>query len=275
MLGDHLEFSAARLTETARPFTGVGDGNPDVMMEQETIRVALATDSFLLGDGLAAIISGIPDITVVGRARTQEDLSQLVESLAPDAVIYGIRTSVITTKATVAFARHLRDRHPDMAFVVISDQANGFALEMLRGGSSRIAYLLDEHLPSVDTLVNSLRAVREGETVLDPAIVDSLVGGGNDPLLVSLTAREAEILEQMAYGLSNSAIASELNVSVKAVEKGITSIFVKLGPFESKLVDRRVSASLTYLRAQADPFDKLRPDDRPQAEGLPRIVERT
>jgi DNA-binding NarL/FixJ family response regulator len=234
-----------------------------VTIEQDSIRVVLATDSFLLGDGLAAIISGIPDISVVGRARAHEDLGELVETLVPDAVIYGIRTSVITTKATVAFARHLRDRHPDMAFVVISDKANGFALEMLRGGASRIAYLLDEHLPSVDTLVTSLRAVREGETVLDPTIVDSLVGQGSGALLASLTPRDSEVLEQMAYGLSNTAIAAELNISVKAVEKGITAIFAKLGPFEPGMVDRRVSASLAYLRAQADPFGRTPPGDGP------------
>ncbi len=115
----------------------------------DPIRVVLATDSFLLGDGLASILAGVDDIDIVGRARDHYHLLRLVDELHPDAIVYGIRTSVISTMPTISVARHLRGEYPDMGFVVISDRANGFATELLRGGASRVAYLLDHQLPSV------------------------------------------------------------------------------------------------------------------------------
>lgn len=224
----------------------------------DPIRVVLATDSFLLGDGLASILAGVDDIDIVGRARDHYHLLRLVDELHPDAIVYGIRTSVISTMPTISVARHLRGEYPDMGFVVISDRANGFATELLRGGASRVAYLLDHQLPSVDAVLAALRAVQLGESVLDPSIVDSLIDRAEGRPVDELTRRESDVLEQMAHGLSNRAIATELSLSVKAIEKGITSIFLKLGPFDPEQVDRRVSACLCYLRAQADPFGQFR-----------------
>jgi DNA-binding NarL/FixJ family response regulator len=219
--------------------------------------VVLATDSFLLGDGLAAILDAVPDVTIVGRAKDHLRLARMVAELQPDAVIYGIRTSVSTTMATIAVARHLRIEYPKMGFVVISDRANGFAIELLRGGASRVAYLLDQDLPSIDTVLLSLRAALTGESVLDPSIVESLVTHSESRPIDDLTPREHDVLEQMASGLSNTAIASELSLSVKSIEKGVTAIFSKLGPFDPRLADRRVSACLQYLRAQSDPFSQF------------------
>jgi DNA-binding NarL/FixJ family response regulator len=141
-----------------------------------------------------------------------------------------------------------------MGFVVISDRANGFATELLRGGASRVAYLLDQHLPSIEVVIASLRAVQLGESVLDPTIVESLISRTGDRPVDQLTPRESDVLEQMAHGMSNAAIASELHLSIKSIEKGVTAIFLKLGPFDPKMVDRRVSACLEYLRSQTDPF---------------------
>jgi len=221
-------------------------------------RVLLATDSFLLGDGLASILADVPDIDIVGRARDHCHLLRLAGELVPDAVIYGIRTSVVSTMPTISAARHLRRQYPEMGFVVISDRADGFATELLRGGASRVAYLLDHQLPSVDAVLVALRAVRLGESMLDPSIVESLVDHAGGKRADELTRRETEVLEHMSQGLSNRAIASELCVSVKAIEKGITAIFHKLGPFDRELVDRRVSVCLSYLRAEADPFGQRR-----------------
>jgi len=218
------------------------------------ITVVLATDSFLLGDGLAAILEDVPDITIVGRANDHLRLARVVDSLRPDAVIYGIRTSVTTTMATISVARHLRTEYPKMGFVVISDRANGFAIELLRGGASRVAYLLDQGLPTIDTVLASLRAVLVGGSVLDPSIVESLVVHSERRPIDGLSRREHDVLEQMASGLSNTAIAAELHLSVKSIEKGVTAIFSKLGPFDPHLTDRRVSACLQYLRARSDPF---------------------
>jgi len=222
--------------------------------DQGPITVVLATDSLLIGDGLAALLTDVPDIEVVGRARDLDELLGLVAHLAPEAVIVSIRTPAITTMDTIIAARHLREEYPHMGIVVISDRGNGFALELLRGGASRIAYLLDEQLPDMDTVLGALREVRAGQTVLDPGIVDALMRRRQGAAIDDLSVRELDVLEQMAHGLSNKAIAAELHVSVKSVEKHVTIIFRKLGLDGQGLIDRRVTAVLTYLRSQTGVF---------------------
>jgi DNA-binding NarL/FixJ family response regulator len=242
--------------------------------EDPPIRVLLASDSFLVGDGLAALMADVPDIEVVGRARDHTQLLGLTAELEPDAVIISIRTPLISTMETIDIARHLRADHRDMGIVVISERANGFALELLRGGASRIAFLLDEQLPDTAAVIGALRALREGQSVLDPSIVDSLVQRGNSDALEGLTPREVDVLEQIAHGLSNRAVASELNVSMKAVEKYVTIIFRKLGLSDHSMVDRRVIAALTFLRTQANPFNPLLdPSNRDPHVAAPHDVD--
>jgi DNA-binding NarL/FixJ family response regulator len=221
--------------------------------EQGPITVVLATDSFLIGDGLAALLANVADVEVVGRARDHDELLDLVKELSPEAVIISIRSSVVTTMATIEAASRLRADHAELGIVVISDRGNGFALELLRGGASRIAYLLDERLPSMGAVLGALREIRAGQTVLDPSIVDALVHRREAIAIDDLTIREIDVLEQMAHGQTNRGIAAELNISVKAVEKYVTSIFRKLALADHGLVDRRVTAVLTYLRAQSSP----------------------
>jgi DNA-binding NarL/FixJ family response regulator len=214
------------------------------------VTVVLATDSFLIGDGLAALLSDVPDVKIVGRVRSHDDLSAMVEELAPDAVIISIRTPVVTTMATVEAARRLHADHAALGIVVISDRGNGFALELLRDGASRIAYLLDERVPGIDTVLGALHDVRAGQTVLDPSIVDALVTRRDGIAIDNLTLREVDVLEQIAHGLSNRGIAATFSISVKAVEKYVTVIFRKLELNDQVHVDRRVTAALTFLRAQ-------------------------
>ena len=221
--------------------------------EHAPIRVLLASDSFLVGDGLAALMADVPDIEVVGRARDHIHLLDLTAELEPDAVIISIRTPVISTMETIDIARRLRSEHRNMGIVVISERANGFALELLRGGASRIAFLLDEQLPDTGAVIGALRALREGQSVLDPTIVDLLVQRGTKDDLNGLTRREVDVLEQIAHGLSNRAVASELNVSMKAVEKYVTIIFRKLGLSDHSMVDRRVIAASAGPRPGSRP----------------------
>lgn len=222
--------------------------------DQAPVKVVLATDSFLIGDGLVSLFADATSVEVVGRARDHNDMLRQVAALGPEAVIISIRTAVITTMATIAIARRLRVEYPEMGIVVISDRVDGFALELLRGGASRTAYLIDERLPNVDTVLDCLRQVRAGQSVLDPGIVDSLVLRRNHFAIDDLTIREAEVLEQMAHGLSNTAIAKALCVSVKAIEKCVTTIYRKLNLTDQNLVDRRVAAAIIFLRAQTIPF---------------------
>jgi DNA-binding NarL/FixJ family response regulator len=217
----------------------------------------LATDSFLIGDGLTSLFTAVADIEVVGRARHHDELLTQAALLVPDVVIIGIRTPVVSTMATIVAARRLRAEHPDIGILVISDRGTGFAIELLRGGASKIAFLLDERLPNLETLLGALRSLWSGQSVLDPSIVDSLVQRGNGLAVEGLTLREVDVLEQMAHGLSNRAVATELHVSIKAVEKYITIIFKKLGLVDQSFVDRRVIAALTFLRSQENPFAQL------------------
>lgn len=223
------------------------------------ITVVLATDNFLIGDGLAALLAGRPEVEVVGRARDHDELVGLVEEVEPEAVLVTIRTPAVTTMAIIKTARRLRAEHPGLGIVVISDRGNGFALELLRGGASRVAYLLDEHLAGLDSVIGALREVRDGQTVLDPSVVDSLVERRDGIVIDDLTVRELDVLEQIAHGLSNAAIAAALYVSIKSVEKNVTTIFRKLGLTDPSLVDRRVTAGLIYTRAQTSAFSRHLP----------------
>jgi DNA-binding NarL/FixJ family response regulator len=233
-----------------------------VTSEQDQITVVLASDSFLIGDGLAAMISGVSDMEVIGRAHNLDELQRLVAECTPNAVIICVRSYVVTTTATVAAARRLRDTYPEMGIVVISDRTDDFALELLRGGSAGIAFLLDERLPNIGAVIGALRGVRTGHTVLEPSTVDYLIRRGDALGLEELTPREVDVLEKMAHGLSNRAIAEELHISVKSIEKGVTAIFLKLGPFDHSS-DRRVSAALVFLRSQTDPFGAIVDPDVP------------
>jgi DNA-binding NarL/FixJ family response regulator len=221
---------------------------------EDSTSVVLATDSFLIGEGLEAILADLPDITVVGRVRRMDQLIESVDELGPDAVLICVRAQVVTTTAIVAASRHLRLTYPTLGIVVISDRVNGFALELLRGGPTGIAFLLDEELPDVDTVVHALRGSQMGATLVDPSVVSSLIRRGDAAGIDELTPREVDIVQQMAHGMSNRGIADELHISVKSIEKGVTAIFLKLGPFNQGFSDRRVSSALVYLRGQVDPF---------------------
>ncbi len=224
----------------------------------QPMTVVLATDSFLIGDGLASLLAGVDDVSVIGRVRSDEELVEAVRELKPDALLISIRTPVVASMATVMAARSLREAHPEMGIVVISDRANGFALELLRGGAAKMAYLLDERLPSMDAVLGALREVRTGQSVLDPNIVDALISRRDAPAIDDLTPRETDVLEQIALGRSNRGIADELHLSVKAIEKHVTAIFRKLALPEQNGLDRRVSAALTFLRAQDGPLGRTR-----------------
>ncbi len=221
------------------------------------ITLVLATDSPLMGDGLAALLAATPDVKVLGRARNLVELLDLVAKHHPEAVVFSIRTQVSDRMATIETARKLRADHPELGIVVISDRGNGFALELLRGGASRVAYLLDGELPSIASVLSALRDVRSGQTVLDPTIVDALVRRRDGYAIDDLTVREMDVLEQLAHGLSNRAMAADLHVSVKSIENNVSVIFRKLGLDDPTVIDRRVTAGLIYQRAQTTAFPPL------------------
>ncbi len=221
----------------------IGDHSSDA-----PIPVLVATDSLLIGDGLASLLDDVAGIEVVGRVRDHFELIRLTTELRPQAVIISVRSPSST--ATVEAARHLRSEFPEIGLVLISDCGNGFALELLRDGASRIAYLLDDRLPTIDSVVDAVREVTAGQSVLDPTIVDFLVDSSKHAGIDDLTYRQVDVLELMAEGLSNRAIADRLFISVKSIEKCVTAIFRNLDVADLSAVDRRVTATLSYQRAR-------------------------
>ena len=191
----------------------------------------------------------------MGTANDLPGLLALVEEVEPDVVVTDIRMPPTGTDEGVQAAAHLRRHRPDIGVVVLSQYANPeYALALLSDGSARRAYLLKESVAGVDELVRAIQTVADGGSVVDPAVVDSLVGASaprRPSDLDRLTSREMETLAEMAQGKNNAAIAASLFLSERAVEKHTNAIFSKLGLTEEEDVNRRVKAVLIYLGGQA------------------------
>ena len=220
-----------------------------------TVRVVLAEDNVLLRQGVEKLIAHEDGLELVGTANDLPGLLALVQSAEPDVVVTDIRMPPTGTDEGVQAAAHLREHSPGVGVVVLSQYANPeYALALLADGSARRAYLLKESIAGVDELVRAIHTVAEGGSVVDPAVVDSLVGASaprRPSDLDRLTARELETLAEMAQGKNNAAIATSLFLSERAVEKHTNSIFSKLGLTEEEDVNRRVKAVLIYLGGQA------------------------
>jgi DNA-binding NarL/FixJ family response regulator len=215
------------------------------------IRVVLGEDNALLRQGLVRLLSGQPDIELVGTAADLPGLLELVESQGPDVVVSDIRMPPTGTDEGIQLASRLRAERPEVGVVVLSQHAEAaYALALLEGGSAGRGYLLKERVSDVGELTAAVRAVAAGGSVIDPTVVEQLVAVNRTrpaSRLDALTPRELEVLAQMARGGSNAAIAAELVLSERAVEKHINSILGKLGLSEERDLNRRVSAVLVYL----------------------------
>ncbi len=219
------------------------------------IRVVLAEDNALLRQGVERLITHQDGLELVGTANDLPDLLALVDEVLPDVVVTDIRMPPTGTDEGIKAAAHLREHRPDVGVVVLSQYANPeYALALLADGSSRRAYLLKETIAGVDELVRAIETVAEGGSVIDPAVVESLVEASaprRPSDLDRLTAREMETLAVMAQGKNNAAIATTLFLSERAVEKHTNAIFSKLGLTEEEDVNRRVKAVLIYLGGTA------------------------
>jgi DNA-binding NarL/FixJ family response regulator len=221
-----------------------------------TIRVALAEDNVLLREGISRLVSANDDFELVGVAADLPQLLKVVSEQAPDVVITDIRMPPTGTDEGIQAAAWIREHHPKAGVVVLSQYtAPAYAVALLEHGSAGRAYLLKEQVASVDELARAIRTVAQGGSVIDPRVVDELVKARSQrhmSPLSSLTARESEILAEMAQGKSNAAIAATLSITERAVEKHTNSIFAKLGLSEEKDVNRRVKAVLLFLSEPAE-----------------------
>ena len=220
-----------------------------------TVRVVLAEDNVLLREGISRLIAANSDFELAGVAADLPELLALVAEQAPDVVVTDIRMPPTGTDEGIQAASWLRQHYPRTGVVVLSQYvAPKYAVALLEHGSAGRAYLLKERVASVDELARAIRTVADGGSVIDHTVVDELVkarSAEHSSGMTQLTARESQILAEMAQGKSNSAIAAALFVTERAVEKHTNSIFAKLGLSEEKDVNRRVKAVLVYLSHQA------------------------
>ena len=215
------------------------------------VRVALAEDNALLREGMSRLVAANEDFELVGVACDLPELLALVAEREPDVVVTDIRMPPTGTDEGIKAAGWLREHYPRTGVVVLSQYvAPKYAVALLEHGSAGRAYLLKERVGSAEELARAIRAVADGGSVIDHMVVDELVRARSQEHssgMSQLTARESQILAEMAQGKSNAAIAASLYVTERAVEKHTNSIFAKLGLSEEKDVNRRVKAVLVYL----------------------------
>ena len=217
------------------------------------LRLVLAEDHYLVREGLRRLLEGQPDLEVAAVCSDVESLLAAVERERPDVVVTDIRMPPTHSAEGIEVATRLRQTSPDVGVVVLSQYADPrYALALLDGGSAGRAYVLKERVEDVEQIVAAIRAVAEGGSVVDSKVVESLVAersrAATSPLS-HLTPREVDVLRKMAEGRNNAAIAADLFVTERSVEKVINSIFMKLDLTWEPAVHKRVRAVILYLAA--------------------------
>jgi DNA-binding NarL/FixJ family response regulator len=209
----------------------------------------LAEDSVLLREGVARLLEDA-GFEVVGQVDNPDDLLRRIGFSKPDVAIVDIRMPPTHTDEGLQAAKAIRQRHPQVGVLVLSQYVEpGYAMELLSESSEGVGYLLKDRVSDVEEFAGAVRRVAQGGSALDPAVVAQLVGKKRtDDPLDELTTREREVLTLMAEGRSNAGIADRLVVTERAVEKHVTSIFQKLGLPQAAEDHRRVLAVLTYVR---------------------------
>jgi DNA-binding NarL/FixJ family response regulator len=212
------------------------------------VRVVIAEDQALLREGIVALLRE-NDVEVVGQAEEVEGLMRLVAGAEPDLAIVDVRLPPTFTDEGVRAAIELRERHPSVGILILSQYVEPvYTSELLRDGGARVGYLLKERVADIPAFLDSLQRVADGGTALDPEVVAELVGSRDGGPLDELTPREREVLSLMAEGRTNAGIARAMFVTQGAVEKHISSIFSKLDLPASTDDHRRVLAVLKLLR---------------------------
>ncbi|MBV9413931.1 MAG: response regulator transcription factor [Solirubrobacterales bacterium] len=218
-----------------------------------TLRIVVGEDNLFVREGITRLVSSAPDLEIVASCEDLAALEACVAKTNPDVVLTDVRMPPTSTDEGIRLARELRESHPNVGVVVLSQySAPGYVVALFERGSDRRAYLLKERVRDRATLVAAIRAVAAGGSAVDPKIIEVLVaarlGDATSPLS-ELTSREREVLAEIAEGKSNVAIGDSLFLTKRAVEKHINSIFMKLSLGNEADISRRVKATLMFLAA--------------------------
>jgi len=214
------------------------------------MRVVLADDTMLLREGVALLLAEA-GFDVVAQAEDAATLVEAVVAQRPEVAIVDLRMPPTHTDEGLQAALTIREQHPDVGVLVLSQHADvGLAMKLLDRGAEGVGYMLKDRVADLDDFADAIRRVAAGGSALDPTIVSQLLSKRRDAgPLDDVTAREREVLELMAEGRSNQGIAERLDISERGVQKHVTSIFEKLDIPGGTDDHRRVLAVLTFLRA--------------------------
>ncbi len=225
----------------------------------ERLRIVMADDNYLVREGARRLLEDSGDVIVTAAVGSAPELLDAVERLRPAAVLTDIRMPVShdspdgrPSMEGIDAAHAIRSAYPRTGVVVLSQYADeSYAFELFRDGTAGLAYLLKDRIGEVSRLLEALREVSAGGSLIDPQVVEALVRGRarvRASALKDLTPRELDVLREMAQGRGNAGIAAHLHLSESSVEKHVNAIFTKLGLTTEDLSHRRVTAVLTFLR---------------------------
>lgn len=225
------------------------------MPDVAPLRVVLADDHYLVREGTRQLLELGGEVDVVASCADGVELLEAAGTLLPDVVVTDIRMPPTHSTEGITAAHELRARHPAMGVVVLSAHADtAYALDLFRNGAAGLAYLLKDRVGERDELLRAIRETAAGRSVVDAAVVDTLVNRQTSQYgsrLDELTPREREVLQLMAGGRTNNAIAVSLHVTLSTVEKNVNAIFTKLALNEEPAIHRRVTAVLAWLSHQS------------------------
>jgi DNA-binding NarL/FixJ family response regulator len=218
---------------------------------ETTIRVALADDSLLMREALDNLLGAADEVEVVASCADRDSLLAAIEAERPDVVVTDIRMPPTDRDEGLQVALMLRRERPEIGVVLLSQFADPhYGIALLEHGSERRAYLLKERVQYRGQLVSAIRTVAHGGSLIDPKVVEALMAARHRDersQLAQLTPRELQILGMVARGQNNQAIADELVLTKRAVEKHINEIFRKLELTSAPDISHRVKATLIYL----------------------------
>lgn len=225
-------------------------------MTDDRITVVVAEDSLLVRHGIVGVLEFAGDITVLSQCESLPELYEAVAEHEPAVVVTDVRMPPQYGDEGIQAATEFRAIHPELGVVVLSQYAEpAYASALFADGSSRRAYLLKEGVSQPGQLAAAVRTVAAGGSLVDPAVVEALVRDRRKHIpspLNDLTGPERLVLDEIALGKSNSAIARSMNLSERTVEKHINSLFAKLGLGTEPDINRRVMAVLLRLRADRE-----------------------